>query len=123
MDVKNLMTRGVFAVVENTAIASAAQLLSDQKISGAPVVCKDGRPVGMLCLRNLADPACPSEGVVADIMSRRVVCIDSSASLREAADLMVTESLHQLLVIEDERMVGILTALDILPGLLRQLSD
>ncbi len=123
MDVKNLMTRNVFAVVENTSIDSAAQLLSDQKISGAPVVCNDGRPVGMLCLRDLADPACPREGLVSDIMTRRVVCIDSSATLREAADLMVTESLHQLLVVDPERMVGVLTALDLLPGLLRQLPD
>ena len=123
MDVQNLMTREVFTVTESTDLVSAATLLRDKKISGAPVVNSDGRPVGTVSLKNLADPSCPQEGVVSQIMERGVVCIDSSATLREAAELMIKESERRLLVLADQRMVGIISALDILPGLLRQFPD
>jgi CBS domain-containing protein len=123
MDVKNLMTCEVFFVVEDSDLESAAQLLKDKKISGAPVVSKEGRPVGMISIADLADPACPEKGLVSEIMDRTVVCVDSGATLREAAELMVKESEHRLLVLTDGKMVGILSALDVLPGLLRQFPD
>ena len=123
MDVQDLMTRDVFALAEDTELADVVRLLKERKLSGAPVVCKDGRPVGMVSLRDLADPSCPAVGTASDAMSSRVVCVDSGASLREAAELMVAESLHRLLVVDDGRMVGILSALDVLPGLLRQIPE
>lgn len=123
MDVQNLMTREVFTVTVGTDIASAAMLLREKKVSGAPVLDDDGRPVGTVSLKNLANPECPDEGVVSDIMNRGVVCIDSSATLREAAELMVKESERRLLVLADGRMVGIISSLDILPGLLRQFPN
>jgi predicted transcriptional regulator len=123
MDVQNLMTREVFFVNEDADLVSAAQLLKDKRISGAPVVNRDGRPVGMVSLADFADPACPEEGIVSSVMDRTIVCIDSSATLREAAELMIQEAEHRLLVLAEGKMVGILCALDVLPGLLRQFPD
>jgi len=123
MDVQNLMTREVFFVNEDADLVGAAQLLKDKRISGAPVLNRDGRPVGMVSLADFADPACPEEGVVSSIMDRTIVCIDSGATLREAAELMIQEAEHRLLVLADGKMVGILSALDVLPGLLRQFPD
>lgn len=123
MDVQNLMTREVYTVAEQTSLESARKLLHDKKVSGAPVLNDAGQPVGIIGLKNLADPGCPAEGVVADYMDGRVVTIDASATLREAAELMVRESLHRLIVVVDGKMVGILAALDVLPGLLRQFPD
>ncbi len=123
MDVKNLMTCEVYSVAEDDDLKSAAQLLKDKRISGAPVVSKDGRPVGMVSIADFADPACPEDGLVKSIMDTTVVCIDSGATLREAAELMIKEAEHRLLVLADGKMVGILSALDVLPGLLRQFPD
>ena len=122
MDVKNLMTCEVFCVVDNSEVEAAAQLLKDKRISGMPVVDKEGRPIGMVSLADLADPACAKSGPVSLVMERAVACIDSSASLREAAEMMIKESKHRLLVLDDGKMVGILSALDVLPGLLHQFS-
>jgi len=123
MHVENVMTRGVFFVTEGMEILMAAELLKERNISGAPVVSKEERLVGMVTLRDFSDPSCPEEGLVSEVMHRDPIRIESDASLREAAQLMVTESAHQLFVVDDEKIVGVVSTLDLLAGLLRETPD
>lgn len=136
-----IMTRDIYAVGPDTSIETAARLLTTRHIGGAPVVTRHGTPVGVISLFDLVDPDKPrtqgaghpmfyrvadghpvalgddvqlTGGRVSDVMSPFVLSIDAGATLREAAQLMVEENVHRLLVMDGTRLVGIVTTTDLL---------
>ncbi len=146
LTVRDVMTVDVYAVAEDTAISTAARLLATRHITGAPVVTSSGRPIGVVSLADLVDPdrdrtqrdgyplyyqlingvrtelsdgVAVEPGCVADIMSPFVLSIHSSASLRDAAKIMLNDGVHRLLVVEDGGLVGIVTSTDLLRGFSR----
>ncbi len=145
--VKDVMTRNVFAVAPDTSLETAARLLATRRVSGAPVVDRDGRPVGVITQTDLVDPdrersndpgrsvyyrvgggpreidcedAALAEGVVADVMSPFVLSVGSDADVEDAARRMLTDKVHRLLVVDAERIVGIISTLDVLGALSRR---
>jgi CBS domain-containing protein len=54
--------------------------------------------------------------VVSDLMSKEVLWVAPGDSLQAAASLMVARRVHRLLVLEEERLVGIVSSLDLLRG-------
>jgi CBS domain-containing protein len=54
------------------------------------------------------------EHTVADVMTRRVISLGRDATVREAARLMLEAGVHRILVLEDTRLVGLVTNTDIL---------
>ena len=54
---------------------------------------------------------------VEDVMERAVLSIGSDASLAEAAARMASHRVHRLVVLEDDRLVGLLSTLDLLAEL------
>jgi CBS domain-containing protein len=145
--VSDVMTRDLYAVAPDTSIETAARLLSTRHIGGAPVVDRRGKAIGVISLFDLVDPDRPrtrrtghpvfykihegrpealgddvriGHGEVSDVMSPFVLSIDASASLEIAARLMIDENVHRLLVVDGERLVGIVTTTDLLRGLIDQ---
>jgi len=146
LGVADVMTRDVYAVAPETSIDTAARLFAARHITGAPVVTGAGRPVGVVTLVDLVDPdrhrsdreGYPlfyrlqsgqaeelgdgiqvGSGQVADVMSPFVLSIKSSASLVAAAQLMLSETVHRLLILEGNKLVGIVTSTDLLRGFVR----
>jgi CBS domain-containing protein len=141
--VADVMTCDVYAVSADTSLETAARLLTARGISGAPVVSRTGRPVGVVSLADLADPDRPrsaregyplyyhvesglavergddlaiGEGRVGDVMSPFVLSVPASAPIGHAARVLLNDRVHRLLVIADEQLVGIVTAIDLLRG-------
>lgn len=54
------------------------------------------------------------EHVVSEVMTRSVFSLGPATAVREAARRMIDADLHRAMVVEDGRLVGILTSLDIL---------
>jgi CBS domain-containing protein len=50
---RDLMTRDVVSVAETTTVGELVTLLSDREISGAPVVNAEGKPCGVVSLRDV----------------------------------------------------------------------
>lgn len=146
LGVADVMTRDVYAVAPETSIDTAARLFAARHISGAPVVTGAGRPVGVVTLVDLVDPDRQHSeregyplfyrlhdgqtmelgeevevgaGQVADVMSPFVLSIKSSASIVAAAQLMLSETVHRLLILEGNKLVGIVTSTDLLRGFVR----
>ena len=137
------MTRDIYAVAPDTSIETAARLMAAGHFTGAPVIDRHGRPIGVVSLSDLANPDLPrsdgegyprfyfvgdgvtltlgddvtaSGGRVADVMSPFVLAIEAGASLQEAAIRMMAERVHRLLVMEASQLVGIVTSMDLLRG-------
>lgn len=55
--------------------------------------------------------------LVRDLMSTHLVTADEETSVRDLARLMVTHRLHRLPILAEQRVVGILSSLDLLAAL------
>lgn len=130
LKVKDLMTRDLLTVAPNTTIREAAELLATEHVSGAPVV-HAGKPLGMVSARDLlefiaalpADPDAVSGGLEHGILDDHTVeeamtrgpltTIAPDAPANRAAELMQAEQIHRLPVVENGKLVGIITTTDL----------
>lgn len=144
MNVSDVMTRGAISVSPQTPLRDVARLLTDQRISGVPVVDADGRCVGVvseadLLAKQLSRPLSrrlPLEWLLgeshdpeelrrraattaAEAMTSPAVTIADDRPLREAAALMVDRGINRLPVVADGRLVGMLSRADLVRAYLR----
>lgn len=133
MDLVSLGTRRVIFISPEASLDEAIRLMETHEIHHLPVGDAGGM-VGMLSdrdvllavgwkrsagrrledgSRRLAGPGC-----VGEVMSKPVVCLPSSASIQEAARIMVERKIDGLPLMEGPVLSGIVTKLDLL-GILR----
>jgi len=114
---KDLMTKSVVTVDVTESVFNAAQIMRKETVA-ALVVLEDGKPVGILTERDLvrrvlADNLNPVQTKVSEIMSKPLLSANPDASIGEAARIMVDNKIRRLPIVERDRLVGILTAVDL----------
>jgi len=102
-------------------LANAASRMRFNDVGCVPVI-DDGRLSGILTERDLAravaDGVDPRNAVVADYMTPQPIVVDADASIVEAARVMVDAGIRHLHVLEDGRLVGVMSMRDILAEIL-----
>ncbi len=115
--VAEVMTPEVVTIEPSASIADAAKRMIQEEKGPLPVVEGD-RPVGMVTDRDIiarvvAEERDPGSLTVGDIATRELVTIGSDQDVGEAAGLMDEHQLDRLLVVEGERLVGIISEADL----------
>ncbi len=114
-DVRDVMTPDVFVILAGTLAATAAALLTERRVSGAPVVSPRGKPVGIVSRADLLDPRHHFEGArVEDAMTRVLFAVRPTDPLIAAVHLMVREGIHRVVVVDDGRLAGVVSPMDVL---------
>ena len=115
MRVADVMTRRVETVAPGDSAADAGALMSRGGFRHLVVVHRD-EVVGVLSDRDLrgAAHAMGRDLQVGDLMSRTVVSVTPTTSIAEAANLMRLGSINCLPVLQQGRLVGIVTSGDLL---------
>jgi CBS domain-containing protein len=115
------MTRGVLTVDADWSVAELTTFLENHSISGAPVVDGKGGLVGVVSLNDIARGTEGSRFQVDDspttvrqIMTPMIFSVDATAPVQEVADTMIRGHIHRLFVMEHGKMVGVISALDLL---------
>ena len=145
---KELMTTDCITLAPDTDIASAAKILLDNNINGAPVLDGD-TVVGVLCQSDLVAQqkkiTIPSfftllDGVfpissheelekemtkiaattVAEAMTPAPTFITSATSIEDVATMMANEKLYTLPVLDNGKLVGVVGKEDVLKTLLKE---
>jgi CBS domain-containing protein len=130
VQVSELMSRHVVTINSAASCHDAVALMARAKIRHLPVVDAAGALVGVVTDRDLrhhlfmpgifeAIGSVPVEHLlktvpVRDIMSAPVVSVSAGESLETAARLMLEDKVGSLPVVDDGRVVGILTETDLL---------
>jgi CBS domain-containing protein len=116
---RDIMTVEVLTVPPEMPLTQLATLLDDHDISGAPVTDRDGRVVGVVSATDLVRRArLPNPaGTVADIMTRGTVSVRPATTVPDLARFLVRSRLHRALVMEEGRLLGIVTAHDALAAM------
>ncbi len=112
----DVMTKSVISVDAALTINETAKMMEDAKV-GAVIVMEDNVPVGIVTDRDfsvkVAAHAYQITEPVKQIMSSPLFSINSDEPVRIAADLMHERKIRKLPVIDDGKVVGIITATDI----------
>ena len=101
-------------------IDKAIDLLLNQKITGAGVVDKKGKLVGIItekdCLRFLVDEKHKSSvgRKVSDYMTKNVITIHPNFDIFSTASMFFKHVFRRLLIVKDEQLVGQITRRDLL---------
>jgi CBS domain-containing protein len=118
--VRDYMDKRVPTLSPETDILDAVGFLLEKRVTGAPVVDKLGRLVGILtekdCLRLVAagvEGNLP-RGSVATFMSPNPETIPPDMDVYFAAGLFLKRTFRRFLVVEDGKLVGAITRFDIL---------
>jgi CBS domain-containing protein len=110
MKVKDVMTTKVITVREDQTKQNAARLLSQHRISGLPVVNGDDVLVGVV---TEYDVIARGGRKVGDIMTRGVISVTADTDLEEVSHILVHERIKRLPVVEQGRLVGIVSRADL----------
>lgn len=117
MTVRQMMSNRVISIESHENAEQAAKMIAEHNIGSLPVV-NGGKLCGMITDRDIV-LRCVSEGKepertkVRDIMTSNISFVSPNQEVEEALDLMAQKQIRRLPVVENEKMVGILTIADI----------
>ena len=114
--VKQIMNNFVVSVDSSVTASDAAKMMEDTGV-GSVIVLDNNLPVGIVTDRDFAikiTAHCyPIDTPVRRIMSSPLISIDPGSDLWIASDLMSTRNVRKLPVIDDDKVVGMLTSSDL----------
>lgn len=135
LQARDVMSTELISVTPATSLVEFARLCLREDLSGAPVLDEEGRLSGIVSktdllwglLKDLAseegEPSLrmPLRGQpharVEDVMRTDVLVVAPATPAAEIAKRMVRDRIHRVLVIEEDRVVGLITSLDLLARL------
>jgi len=117
MMVRDVMTKNPRVVRRDTSVQEVVATMNKFNISSVIVV-QEERPVGIIThkdiMSKIVQPRIPPEAVTArEVMSSPIVTIIEDASIEEAAKLMAKKRIKKLPVVRDDKLVGIITSMDV----------
>lgn len=147
MKVKEIMSRDIKSVSPDLSAKEALNILFELKISGLPVLDKDGKLLGMFTEKEVLKAILPTyvdhKGVmiyiedvralknrimmlekltVKEVMRKEVVVVNEDISINEVARIMLTEKVRRIPVVDKEKkVVGIIARSDILNTFIKSL--
>lgn len=118
MLVKDLMNPSVVTIEPDSSAALAARLISRHNVGSLPVCGADRRLRGMvtdrdIVLRCVAAEESPSQTSVRDIMTRGCTTVSPGDDCREATRLMAVHQVRRLPVVEEGKLVGMISLADL----------
>jgi CBS domain-containing protein len=117
MKIEELMTKSVITLPADASAYEAVKLLNKNKI-GCLVIVYKGEIVGILTERDLLERVLekcrnPKETGISEIMTKHVIVGKPDMELSEATRLMFESKVKKLPIMEENRLVGIVTLTDI----------
>ena len=110
MVAKDIMTKEIITVSPTTSVKKLAMTLVKNQISGAPVVDKNGKIIGVV---SEADIVGKKGKDVKAIMSKKVISATEDTPVDAVVKLMTTHKITRLPVMRDDKVIGIVSRADI----------
>ncbi len=137
LTIDSIMTTDLITVPPSASLAEARALMHDHRFHHLPVVDENDGLVGLLTLtdvlaatdsrlRNEDSRMRAKDIAISEVMTTDVATVDQSASLRQAALFLEKHKIGCLPVLDDDRLVGIITDTDFVAvaiNLLEQIEE
>lgn len=129
-----IMTEDVITLKKTDNLEKAEQLFKHHRIRHIPVV-SDNVILGMLSYTDLlrlsfaditndndsyADVMVYNMFTIEQVMKSNIVTVSSSNSIKEVAEILAAKEFHALPVVDNNKLIGIVTTTDLIKYLLKQ---
>ncbi len=118
MPVKEIMTRDVVAVDIRSSVSELVKEMLKRDV-GSVIITDNDHPVGIVTERDIVKKIVsknlrPDEVSIKDIMSTPLITIPAVENVTDAMQKMVKLKIRRLPVVENARLVGIVTDIDLM---------
>lgn len=125
--VGQLMTERLETISPSDTAQEAAKKMRDKKVSSLVVTDLEDKPIGIVTERDLVRQVCTkvinsNDVIVHHIMSSPLATIDANSSVEVAADIMIQNKVRHLLVVDENKVLGIITPSDFTGYLKKKLN-
>ncbi|MEO3872090.1 CBS domain-containing protein [Nonomuraea sp. B12E4] len=115
--VQDVMHEGAQCVGEHDSLRTAAQMMRDMSVGALPICGEDDRLKGIVTDRDIVIKCC-AEGhdldrITAGELAHGLVWVEASCSVEEALERMEQHQIRRLPVIDNHRLVGMITEADL----------
>ena len=115
--VRDIMTKNVITIEANRTALEAAKIMAEKGISSL-IVLKDQDPVGIITERDFVKKICIKELNISrvkvnEVMSKLRTFADQEIPIEVAVQRMVNHKIRRLPIMEDGKVVGIITVTDL----------
>lgn len=115
--IRDIMEKNVITIGHDKTVLDAACLMKENEISFL-VVLKNEEPIGVVTesdfVRKLvANDKVASKVPLSEIMSYKFRSVGSSTEIEDAVQKMLNNKIRRLLVVNDEKLVGVITQTDL----------
>lgn len=132
--ISSIMTKDLVTLNSTDDLETAERLFKSKKIRHIPVV-SGTAIIGMLSLTDLlrisfadsigedetsVDTTVYNMFTIEQVMAKNLVSVQSSATIKEVAEILATKEFHAIPVLDDEKLVGIVTTTDLINYLIEQ---
>lgn len=113
----------VYSVQTGTTVLDAASYLRDKEVRATTVCNPQGEPIGVISQSDISDKVAarnrlPSTVKVDEIMTTNLITVTPESTLSDCLRLLEQNRIYHLLVIgEDKRLCGMISAQDLLKAL------
>ena len=123
--IRDIMEKNVVTIEYDKSAINAAEIISEKNISFL-VIMKEGLPIGVLSesdfVRKLNTTNKKSSDVqIEEIMSYKFRWVEPTTQIEDAVQKMLNNNIRRLLVLEDNKLVGVVTQTDLIEFLRERL--
>ncbi len=131
IQVRDVMSSPVKTVTEHDSVETAAKLMKATNLGSIIVTDSNGNPVGIITEKDIinrvvAENLLPRNVNARQAMSYPVLSISPHYDIKEAAEIMRTRDVRRLVVMDRNRMIGLIASNDIVaitPALIEIISE
>jgi len=115
--VRDIMEKNVITIDIDETANNAANQMKENDISFL-VIIENGKPVGVVSERDFVQKLCinnqsSSDVKISDIMSYKFRWVKPTTKIEDAIQKMLNNNIRRLLVLDDEKLVGVITQTDL----------
>ncbi len=112
MQVSNIMNE-VFVIDSDMTLREVAMIMSKKKV-GCLTFLKNGKIKGIITERDILKNVSNLETNVLSVMTKKVIVADIKSDLEKIISIMAFHKIKKILIVEKEKLVGIVTSTDII---------
>ncbi len=116
-EIKEIMERDVIAVRDNSTVEEVVEVMFEKRVGGCPIVNKEDKLVGIVTESDIVrflSKQREIDGYVSDYMTKGVVTVKPSESIRDAMKKMIEKKFRRLPIIDEGVLLGMVTVREIL---------
>lgn len=114
--IKDIMRKNVISINQEMTIKDAAIMMNDSNV-GCVIVTDKNIPIGIFTerdfVRRVSAKEKPISTHLSEVMSTPLITVSPDETVWEAAEIMKKNKIHKILVQQNNKIIGILTATDI----------